>query len=281
MDAADQSAREKNGYGDGLTQALTLVVAPVLFGLLGAFIDRVLGTSPLFLLVLGFIGILATCVTAYFEYEAPIAPHDEGKPWARQKKVDVTAYERGVARDLVDPTSPDGRARSRSSSTRSSPLDGAISAAIGLVLVATNFLVGARIISWTAQRSPGAVMGAVMGGYLARMAALVRRRARARTSSSSSTFACSSLTMTKVFIVVTRVGNLPREPLVGCARARTRSPPHKKDRLQQRAGVCIRGLCLPSDRRALSVERPRVQQQLRLRSTRPRSSCSRRRSWSL
>ena len=42
MDAAEESAREKNGYGDALTQALTLVVAPVLFGLLGAFIDSLL-----------------------------------------------------------------------------------------------------------------------------------------------------------------------------------------------------------------------------------------------
>jgi F0F1-type ATP synthase assembly protein I len=86
VEAADQSAREKKGYGDGLTQALTLVVAPVLFGLLGAFIDSLLDTSPLFLLVLGFIGILATCVTAYYEYEARIARHDEGKPWARRKQ---------------------------------------------------------------------------------------------------------------------------------------------------------------------------------------------------
>ena len=86
MEAADQSAREKKGYGDGLTQALTLVVAPVLFGLLGAFIDSMLGTSPLFLLVLGFVGILATSVTAYYEYVGRIARHDEGKPWARRNQ---------------------------------------------------------------------------------------------------------------------------------------------------------------------------------------------------
>jgi F0F1-type ATP synthase assembly protein I len=86
VEATDESAREKKGYGDGLTQALTLVVAPVLFGLLGAFVDRLLGTSPLFLLVLGFVGILATSVTAYFEYEARIARHDEGKPWTRRSQ---------------------------------------------------------------------------------------------------------------------------------------------------------------------------------------------------
>jgi hypothetical protein len=51
-------------------------------------------------------------------------------------------------------------------------VDGGISAAIGLVLVAANFLAGARLVSWTAHRSPGAVMGVVLGGYLARMAIL-------------------------------------------------------------------------------------------------------------
>jgi len=82
---ADQSAREKSGYGDPLTQALTLVVAPVLFGLLGAFIDSLLDTGPVFLLVLGLLGVFGACLTAYYEYEARIARHDEGKPWARRK----------------------------------------------------------------------------------------------------------------------------------------------------------------------------------------------------
>ena len=88
MDVADESAREveeRRGYGDALTQALTLVVAPVLFGVLGAFIDGLLDTSPLFLLTLGLVGVLGSCVTAYYEYEARIARHDEGKPWARRK----------------------------------------------------------------------------------------------------------------------------------------------------------------------------------------------------
>jgi F0F1-type ATP synthase assembly protein I len=86
VEVADQSDREKKGYGDGLTQALTLVVAPVLFGLVGAFIDSLLDTSPLFLLLLGFVGIVATSVTAYYEYGARIARHDEGKPWTRRQQ---------------------------------------------------------------------------------------------------------------------------------------------------------------------------------------------------
>ena len=50
--------------------------------------------------------------------------------------------------------------------------EGVISAAIGLALVAANFVVAARAISFTAQRSPGAVMGVVMASYLVRMAVL-------------------------------------------------------------------------------------------------------------
>lgn len=85
--------------------------------------------------------------------------------------VDVTAYEGEVARDLAR----------RALLVSPVPIvvgalfggvDGAVSAAIGLILVAVNFLVAARIVTWTAQRSPGAVMGVMMGGYLVRMAAL-------------------------------------------------------------------------------------------------------------
>ena len=51
-------------------------------------------------------------------------------------------------------------------------VDGLISAAVGLVLVGVNFLVAARLISYTARRSPGAVMGVVLGGYIVRIGIL-------------------------------------------------------------------------------------------------------------
>jgi hypothetical protein len=87
------------------------------------------------------------------------------------QSVDVTAYEGEVARDLAR----------RALIVAPVPIvlgaifagvDGAVSAVIGLALVAANFLVAARIITWTAQRSPGAVMSVVLGGYLVRMAVL-------------------------------------------------------------------------------------------------------------
>ena len=84
---------------------------------------------------------------------------------------DVTAYEGEVARDLarrvliVAPLAVVVGAIVAG-------VDGAVSAAIGLALVAANFVVAARVVSWTARRSPGAVMGVVMAGYLVRMAVL-------------------------------------------------------------------------------------------------------------
>jgi len=51
-------------------------------------------------------------------------------------------------------------------------VDGAVSAAIGLVLVAVNFLAAAAILSWATSRGPGAIYGAIFGGFLGRLAVL-------------------------------------------------------------------------------------------------------------
>ena len=88
MDAADQSAREQKGYGDGLTQALTLVVgAGALRRSSAHFIDcgarHARRSSSR---ARASFGVLASSVTAYYEYQARIARHDEGKPWARRMR---------------------------------------------------------------------------------------------------------------------------------------------------------------------------------------------------
>jgi hypothetical protein len=51
-------------------------------------------------------------------------------------------------------------------------VDGAISAAIGLVLVALNFGVSARLISWASERSLALLQGMVLGGFVVRLFAL-------------------------------------------------------------------------------------------------------------
>jgi hypothetical protein len=51
-------------------------------------------------------------------------------------------------------------------------VDGVVSALIGLVLVAVNFIASARLVTWVAQRSPGAVMGVLLGGFMVRIGIL-------------------------------------------------------------------------------------------------------------
>lgn len=52
-------------------------------------------------------------------------------------------------------------------------IDGALSAAIGLAIVAANFLVAAKILSWAVTRSVGAIYGAIFGGFFVRLALLL------------------------------------------------------------------------------------------------------------
>ena len=48
-------------------------------------------------------------------------------------------------------------------------LDGALGVALGLAVVAANFLVGAALLSWAGRISYSALAGAAMGGYIIRM----------------------------------------------------------------------------------------------------------------
>ena len=50
---------------------------------------------------------------------------------------------------------------------------GAVSAAIGLLLVALNFLAAAGALSWAAPQGGSVVMAAVLGGYLLRLLVLL------------------------------------------------------------------------------------------------------------
>ena len=49
-------------------------------------------------------------------------------------------------------------------------MDGALSAAFGLTIVLANFALAAALIAWTAPISLSLMMGAILGGYLVRLA---------------------------------------------------------------------------------------------------------------
>jgi F0F1-type ATP synthase assembly protein I len=77
-------ASESRSVDDGLSQALSLVVGPVLFAFLGWILDRALGTGPLFLIVLGIFGFLCAVTALYYRYQAAIARDEADKPWNRR-----------------------------------------------------------------------------------------------------------------------------------------------------------------------------------------------------
>jgi hypothetical protein len=73
-------------YNDGLSQAITLVVAPLLFGLLGAWIDAALGTGRIFTIGLAVFGLVGVALSTYYRYLDRSAKLDEGKPWTRRAR---------------------------------------------------------------------------------------------------------------------------------------------------------------------------------------------------
>lgn len=72
-----------NGLGTGMSQALELTVGPLLFALLGVWIDSVLGTAPWFAIGLLVFAMAGATLSAYYRYTARAEAEERGKPWAR------------------------------------------------------------------------------------------------------------------------------------------------------------------------------------------------------
>ena len=66
----DLKARQdlNQGFGNALGLAVEMVGTPMIFGLLGWLLDRWLGTSPVFTLVLFLFGIVGMAVKTYYAY---------------------------------------------------------------------------------------------------------------------------------------------------------------------------------------------------------------------
>ena len=75
----------RGGADDGLSQALSLVVGPVLFAFVGYLVDQALGTGPLFLVAFGILGFFAAVLALYFRYQAAMAREEADKPWNRRQ----------------------------------------------------------------------------------------------------------------------------------------------------------------------------------------------------
>lgn len=67
-----------------MSYAAAMVVLPLALGLFGAWLDGFVGTSPVLLVLFAAFGVASSFASAIYRYEARIAVHDEGKPWARK-----------------------------------------------------------------------------------------------------------------------------------------------------------------------------------------------------
>ena len=71
------------GVGDGLTQALEMSVTPVLFSLLGLFLDRRVGTVPLFAVGFSVFAMVGVFVKAYYVYRFKSEQEEEARSWGK------------------------------------------------------------------------------------------------------------------------------------------------------------------------------------------------------
>jgi F0F1-type ATP synthase assembly protein I len=85
LELRSKRAQPRGGFNDGLSQALSLVAGPVLFGFLGYLLDQSLGTSPLFVVAFGLLAFLGAVLALYFRYQAAMAREEADKPWNRRQ----------------------------------------------------------------------------------------------------------------------------------------------------------------------------------------------------
>jgi Flp pilus assembly protein TadB len=81
-----RSREVQNGFGDGLAKAFELVLTPTIFGLAGFGLDRWLGLTPLFTIVLTVWALIVVSYMTWFRYEAEMRRVEEGAVWARTRR---------------------------------------------------------------------------------------------------------------------------------------------------------------------------------------------------
>ena len=73
-----------NGFGDTLARAVEFVAVPGVFAFAGHVLDGLVGTAPLFTVVLAVFALAGTFVRAYFAYEEAMRQQEAERPWARR-----------------------------------------------------------------------------------------------------------------------------------------------------------------------------------------------------
>jgi len=81
---SDLATRRKinKGFGEGMTRAVEIVVAPLLMGLVGWLLDGWWGTAPFAMLGLGLYGVVGVFVRLWFAYDREMKAEEAKLPGA-------------------------------------------------------------------------------------------------------------------------------------------------------------------------------------------------------
>lgn len=72
------------GFGDGLTQAFEMAVTPILFALLGHFLDGQFGTRPILTVFLVVFAMVGAFLRTWYHYLNRVQALEDGKVWHRR-----------------------------------------------------------------------------------------------------------------------------------------------------------------------------------------------------
>jgi hypothetical protein len=88
VDDAAQLERRKlaNGFGLGLSRAFEIALVPLVLGLLGFGVDRLLGTKVVFTILLSLFGLAGTFVKLYYGYRHDMEAIEADGPWRKQAR---------------------------------------------------------------------------------------------------------------------------------------------------------------------------------------------------
>lgn len=86
LDRDSYAQATHRGYSEATGRGLELALVLVVFGGIGWFIDRMVGTRPLFFLLFAVIGFAGVGVKLWLGYDLEMREHDEGAVWSRSRR---------------------------------------------------------------------------------------------------------------------------------------------------------------------------------------------------
>lgn len=86
MRPGDSSDRQEmwQGFGDGLASAVEMAVTPIIFTLIGLWIDGRLGTTPVFAVALALFAMIGSFVKAYYVYVYKSQQEEAKRKWPQR-----------------------------------------------------------------------------------------------------------------------------------------------------------------------------------------------------